>query len=37
LLAEEEALHEIKQSLHRLEEEMFRRLWKMKRGGEVLL
>ena len=37
LLKEEEALHGIKESLHRLEEEMFKRLWKMQRGGETLL
>ena len=35
LLAEEEALQEMKQSLRRLEEEMFKRLWKMK-SGEAL-
>lgn len=35
LLAEEQALHAVKQSLHRLEEEMFRRLWKMQRGRET--
>ncbi len=34
LLAEETALRSLKDSLHRLEEEMFRRLWKMGRGGE---
>lgn len=34
LLAEEEALQEMKQSLRRLEEEMFKRLWKMKSSGE---
>jgi F-type H+-transporting ATPase subunit epsilon len=37
LLAEEEALHTLKQSLHRLEEEMFRRLWKLQRGRETPL
>lgn len=36
LLAEEEALQEMKQSLRRLEEEMFKRLWKMKGSGEPL-
>ncbi len=36
LLAEEEALHEMKQSIRRLEEEMFRRLWKVGRSGEPL-
>ena len=36
LLAEEEDLHTIKQSLRRLEEEMFKRLWKMKPTGETL-
>jgi F-type H+-transporting ATPase subunit epsilon len=35
LLAEEEALREVKQSMRRLEEEMFKRLWKVKRGGEL--
>jgi F-type H+-transporting ATPase subunit epsilon len=34
LLAEEEALREMKQSIRRLEEEMFKRLWKMKQSGE---
>ncbi|MDE3119903.1 MAG: F0F1 ATP synthase subunit epsilon [Nitrospirota bacterium] len=34
LLAEETALRSLKDSLHRLEEEMFKRLWKMGRGGE---
>lgn len=37
LLAEEDALHVVKQSLRRLEEEMFKRLWKLTRGGETLL
>ena len=32
LLKEEEELRGIKESLHRLEQEMFRRLWKMGRG-----
>jgi F-type H+-transporting ATPase subunit epsilon len=36
LLAEEDNLQVIKQSLHRLEEEMFKRLWKLKRTGEPL-
>lgn len=35
LLVEEVALHAVKQSLRRLEEEMFKRLWKMRRGGET--
>jgi len=35
LLSEEENLHEVKQSMRRLEEEMFKRLWKVKRGGEM--
>jgi len=35
LLAEEENLREVKQSVRRLEEEMFKRLWKVKRGGEM--
>jgi F-type H+-transporting ATPase subunit epsilon len=34
LLAEEEALREVKQSVRRLEEEIFRRLWKVRPGGE---
>ena len=33
MLAEEDALREMKQSLRHLEEEMFKRLWKMRRGG----
>jgi F-type H+-transporting ATPase subunit epsilon len=37
LRAEEEALHAVKQSLRRLEEEMFKRLWQLKRGGETVL
>jgi len=36
LLVEEENLQLVKQSLHRLEEEMFKRLWKLKRTGETL-
>ena len=36
LLVEEGNLQMIKQSLHRLEEEMFKRLWKLKRTGEAL-
>jgi F-type H+-transporting ATPase subunit epsilon len=32
LLAEEETLHDVKQSLRRMEEEMLRRLWEMRRG-----
>ncbi len=36
LLAEEVALRTMKQSLRRLEEEMFKRLWKMKPTGELL-
>jgi F-type H+-transporting ATPase subunit epsilon len=35
LLAEEEILHEVKQSMRRLEEEMFKRLWRVKRGEET--
>lgn len=31
LLAEEEALHDMKQSLHQMEEEVLRRLWEMRR------
>ncbi len=33
LLKEEEELRAIKESLHRLEQEMFRRLWQMGRRG----
>ncbi len=33
LRAEEEALRAVKQSVRRLEEEMFKRLWKAKPGG----
>jgi F-type H+-transporting ATPase subunit epsilon len=36
LRAEEEALHAVTQSLRRLEEEMFKRLWKLGRGGEAI-
>ena len=36
LLAEEDNLQVIKQSMRRLEEEMFKRLWELKRGGEML-
>ena len=36
LLAEEETLHDVKQSLRRMEEEMLRRLWEMRRGGSTL-
>lgn len=36
LLAEEETLHDVKQSLRRMEEEMLRRLWEMRRGGAEL-
>ncbi len=35
LAAEEEALRATKQSLNQLEEEMFKRLWKMRRGAEL--
>jgi F-type H+-transporting ATPase subunit epsilon len=35
LLAEEEALREMKQSVRRLEEEMFRRLWKVRPSGAL--
>jgi F-type H+-transporting ATPase subunit epsilon len=34
LLAEEDALREMKQSMRRLEEEMLKRLWKMKQSGD---
>jgi len=33
LLADEEKLHEVKESLRRMEEEMLRRMWEMRRGG----
>ena len=33
LLAEEEALHSMKTSLHQMEEEVLKRLWKMGRGA----
>ena len=36
LLAEEQALQEVKQRLHRLEEEMLKRLWMMRRHGGIL-
>ena len=36
LLVEENNLQVVKQSLRRLEEEMFKRLWKLKRTGEAL-
>lgn len=36
LLAEEEILAQVKESLQRMEEEMLRRLWELRRGGEVL-
>lgn len=35
LRAEEETLREVKQSMRRLEEEMFKRLWKIGRRGEL--
>ena len=35
LRREEAALRELKDSLHRLEEEMFKRLWKLGRGREA--
>ncbi len=35
LRVEEEALQAMKQSVRRLEEEMFKRLWEMKRVGET--
>jgi len=35
LLAEEESLHEIKQRLHNMEEQMLKRLWKMSRSREA--
>ena len=37
LLVEEERLRGLKESLRRLEEEMYKRLWKMKRSGRSLL
>lgn len=33
LLAEEEKLHTMKESLHRMEEEVLKRLWEMSRAG----
>lgn len=36
LLSEEEALHDLKESLQRMEEEMFRRLWEMRRKGRTV-
>lgn len=33
LLAEEEELHTMKESLHRMEEEVLKRLWEMSRAG----
>lgn len=35
LRAEEDALREVKQSMLKLEEEMFKRLWRIRRSGEV--
>jgi F-type H+-transporting ATPase subunit epsilon len=35
LLAEEEALREMKKSVRRLEEEMLKRLWKVRPSGEL--
>ena len=37
LLVEEESLRAVKQSLRHLEEEMFKRLWKLQHGGEAAL
>lgn len=37
LTAEEKTLHSIKESLHHMEEEMLKRLWKMGRSGGGLL
>lgn len=37
LTAEEKTLHRIKESLHHMEEEMLKRLWKMGRSGGGLL
>jgi F-type H+-transporting ATPase subunit epsilon len=34
LLAEEETLHSMKQSLHQMEQEVFKRLWEMGHKGE---
>jgi F-type H+-transporting ATPase subunit epsilon len=36
LVAEEETLYDVKQSLRRMEEEMLRRLWEMRRDGAGL-
>jgi len=35
LLAEEDALHAIRQSVRRLEDEMLKRLWQLRRGAEA--
>jgi F-type H+-transporting ATPase subunit epsilon len=35
LLAEEDTLHNMKESLHHMEEEVLRRLWEMGRGAGV--
>ena|SRR5213080_3335213 len=37
LLVEEESLRSLKENLHRLEEEMYKRLWKMERGSRPFL
>lgn len=36
LLAEEQSLQQVRQRLRRLEEEMLKRLWMMRRRGEIL-
>lgn len=37
LVAEEEALHKIRVSLHHMEEEMLKRLWQLGRSGKKML
>jgi F-type H+-transporting ATPase subunit epsilon len=37
LLAEEQALHSIRTSLHQMEEEMLKRLWQLSRSGKKIL
>lgn len=36
LQSEEQALQQVRQRLHRLEEEMLKRLWRLRRHGEML-
>jgi len=37
LRAEEQVLHNIRSSLHQMEEEMLKRLWELSRSGKKLL